>query len=86
MQLLLHDDYITAFQRMPISALPLVRKQCAFLNEEIDAVMVWAWIFVRPMYLGAEVTKHWIFKKDEIKASAATSEQLWDEGKPYAAG
>ena len=71
---------------MPISTLKYVGKECAFLNEEIDAVMVWAWIFVRPMYLGAEVTKHWIFKKDEIKASAATSEQLWDEGKPYAAG
>ena len=71
---------------MPVGTLDSVADACTWLEDEVSAVSVWGWIFLRPVYLGAEVTKHWIFKKDEIKQSAATSEQLWNEGKPYAAG
>ena len=86
MSLIMQEDYITGFQNMPVGTLDSVADECAWLQDEITAVSVWGWIFVRPVYLGAEVTKHWIFKKDEIKQSAATSEQLWNENKPYAAG
>ena len=86
MSLILKEDYIAGFSNMPVGTLDSVADECTFLEDEVSAVSVWGWIFVRPVYLGAEVTKHWIFKKDEIKQSAATSEQLWNEGKPYAAG
>ena len=86
MELILQEDYIKAYMHMPIGTLSSVKEECAFLKEEVEALEKWSWMFYQPVILGAEVTKHWVFKKDEIKQSAATSGQLWDEGKPYSAG
>ena len=78
MALILQEDYIKAYTHMPIGSLSSVKQQCAWLQEEVEAVEKWSWMFYRPVYLGAEVTKHWVFQKDEIKQSAAASGQLWD--------
>ena len=86
MALTREGDYIKAYMNMPIGSLSTVKEQCTVLKEEVEAVEKWSWMFYSPVHLGAEVTKNWVFKKDEIKQSAATSEQLWDQGKPYAAG
>ena len=78
MGLILEGDYIKAYMHMPIGSLSSVKEQCTFLKAEIEAVEKWSWMFYSPVNLGAEVTKNWIFSKDQIKQSAATSGQLWD--------
>ena len=60
MSLIMQEDYITGFQNMPVGSLDSVADECAWLQDEITAVSTWGWIFVRPVYLGAEITKHWI--------------------------